>query len=67
MVFRASSFIFCLETTVKEVNWIRTTSVTVMVIFFFKNVILCKVLSQGLRGALTTDLKDTLQLNILRT
>ena len=33
MVFRFSIFSFCLETTVRENNWIRRTFVTVMVIF----------------------------------
>ena len=34
MVFRVLIFIFCLEATVRESNWMRTTSVLVMVIFF---------------------------------
>ena len=34
MEFRVFISIFCLETTVRENNWLRTTSVTAMVIFF---------------------------------
>ena len=34
MVFRVFSFIFCVETTVRENNCMRTTSVVVMVTFF---------------------------------
>ena len=38
MVFRVFIFIFCLETTVREDKWIRTTSAAAMLIFF-QNVI----------------------------
>ena len=34
MVLGVSIFIFCLETTARERNWMRTISVAVMVIFF---------------------------------
>ena len=34
MEFLVFISIFCLETTVRENNWLRTTSVTAMVIFF---------------------------------
>ena len=36
MVFHVFIFIFCLETTVRENEWMSTISVTVMVIFFGK-------------------------------
>ena len=59
--FRVFIFIFCLETMVLEINWTRTTSVVVMVIFFskvsFRNYLITailKVLSQKLWGTLTT-------------
>ena len=38
MAFRVFIFIFCLETTVRENNWMGTTSATVTV-FFFEGVI----------------------------
>ena len=34
MEFGVFIHIFCLETTAREKNWMRTTSVTVMAIFF---------------------------------
>ena len=54
MVFPVLILIFCLETTVRENNLMRTTSVTVMVIFYESVILKVKVLSQRLRGTLTT-------------
>ena len=60
MVCRAFILTFCLEKTVIENNWMRTTSVAVMVVFF-KSAIpkvldrsYVKVFFQELRGTLTT-------------
>ena len=72
MVFRVFSvIIFYLEPTVRKDAWMRTTSVTVMIIFFKKwnsqiylITAIFKVPSQQLRGTLTT---DTLQSFILQT
>ena len=72
MVFCVFIVIFCLEPTVRKDTWrMRTTSVTVMVIFFqnwhFENYLVTamfKVPSQQLQGTLTT---DTLQFYILWT
>ena len=72
MVFRVFSvIIFYLEPTVRKDAWMRTTSVTVMIIFFKKwnsqiylITAILKVPSQQLRGTLTT---DTLQSFILQT
>ena len=75
MVFHVSIFIFCLETTLQENSWMRTTSVAVVVIFFFESAIL-KVFDHSfvqssfstiMIGTLTKTFKDTLQLKILRT
>ena len=60
MIFHSFIFIFCLEPTVKESNWMGTTFATVMIIFskvpFWKYLItvIFKVLSQQIRGTLTT-------------
>ena len=60
MVFRVFVFIFCLETTVRESKWMRTTSVAVIVNFFPKVLFqkylitaMFKVLCQQLQGPLT--------------
>ena len=72
MVFRVFSVIvFYLEPTVRKDAWMRTTSVTVMIIFskkwnsqIYLITAIFKVPSEQLRGTLTT---DTLQSFILQT
>ena len=68
IVFFVFIFIFCLETTVLEINWMRTTSVAVMVIIFskvsFRN---SKFISNNYEAPGQRQIKDTLQMKILRT
>ena len=60
MVFRVLIFTFCLETTLQEKNQMKSTSVTVIVIFFESIIpkildhIYVQTLSQQLLGILTT-------------
>ena len=62
-----SFLVFCLKTAVRESKWMRTTSVTVMVNFFFESVI-PKVLDHSYYNPpWQQHLKDTLQLRILWT
>ena len=68
MVFRVFIFIFCLETALRESNWMRKNSVAVMVIFFRK----ChsgntKFFVEDYETPWKRHLKDTLQLKIFRT
>ena len=57
---------YYLELTVRKETWMRTTSATVMV-DFFESSILKDTWSQLCSEFLPNILKDTLQLNILRT
>ena len=73
-ISRVHCYYFCLEPTVTKDTWMRTTSVTVMVIFF-KSGILKVTGSQLCSNSFATItrhidncvLKDTLQFGILRT
>ena len=65
---------FCLESTVRKIAWMRTTSVTVMA--FFSKLAFWKLLDHSyvqssfqiiMRHIENSILKDTLQLNIFRT
>ena len=78
MVFRVFIFylfiFFCLETTVIENNWMRTTSVAVMVFFFRKyhsestwSQLYSKFFLNSYEAPWQLHLKDTLQMKILRT
>ena len=66
MAFRVSIFTFSLETTVRENNWMGTTSAAVRVIFFesvLRNYLITammKVLSQQLRTTLATTFEKDL-------
>ena len=71
---RVCCYYFCLEPTVRKDAWMRTTSVTVMA--FFSKVAFWKLLDHSYvqssfqiitRHIENSILKDTLQLNILRT
>ena len=64
IVFYVFISVLCLETTVEQNNWIKTTNDenrNYLIIVMFK------VLSQQLRSTMSTALKDTLQLKILQT
>ena len=71
---RVHCYYFCLKSTVRKYAWMRTTSVAVMT--FFSNVAFWKLLDHSYvqssfpiitRHIENSILKDTLQLNILRT
>ena len=64
---RYSVLIFYLETPVRENKWVRTTSVVVIVNFFFKSVMTKKLNDSYYDATWQTHLKDTLRLKILRT
>ena len=74
MVFRIFIFIFGLETTVRENSWVGRTSVAVIVKFFRKynsestsSQLCSKFILNNYEAPWQRHLKDTVQLNILRT
>ena len=73
---RVHRYYFCLEPTVRKDTWVRTTSVTVMAILFESSILKISYLTtayiQSSFSRITSHvekkiLKDTLQLNNLRT
>ena len=64
IVFYVFISVLCLETTVEESNWIKTTNDEN---WNYLIIVMIKVLSQQLRSTMSTELKDTLQLKILQT